>query len=95
MNVHTLLSCYPHSHASFYPEAKSASSPGAFSRMITPQAFKRVKGLLDNTKGTIVFGGETDEATKFIAPTVVKDVHPDDSLMSEYVDISVPSVDDS
>jgi hypothetical protein len=53
--------------------------------MITPQAFKRVKGLLDNSKGKVVFGGETDEATKFIAPTVVKDVAVDDSLMSEWV----------
>jgi aldehyde dehydrogenase (NAD+)/aldehyde dehydrogenase (NAD(P)+) len=56
-----------------------------YSRLITPQAFKRVKGLLDNTKGKIVFGGETDEATKFIAPTVVKDVKTDDSLMTECV----------
>ena len=30
-------------------------------------------------------GGETDEATKFIAPTIVRDVKADDSLMSEYV----------
>ncbi|KAF5357137.1 hypothetical protein D9756_006811 [Leucocoprinus leucothites] len=67
----------------FYPE--SASTPGVYSRLITPQAFKRVKGLLDNTKGKVVFGGETDEATKFIAPTVVKDVSFDDSLMSEEI----------
>jgi aldehyde dehydrogenase (NAD+) len=65
----------------FYPE--STATPGVFSRLITPQAFNRVKALLDSTKGTIVFGGETDEATKFIAPTVVKDVSTDDSLMSE------------
>jgi len=67
----------------FYP--KSASEPGAYSRLVTPQAFKRVKGLLDNTKGKVVFGGDTDEATKFIAPTVVKDVSVDDSLMSEEI----------
>lgn len=48
----------------------------------------RVKGLLDNTMGTIVIGGETDEATKFIAPTVVRDVHGGDVLMSEYVSCS-------
>lgn len=55
------------------------------SRLITPQAFTRVSNLLKNTKGTIVTGGETDETTKFIAPTIVKDVKPDDSLLSEYV----------
>ncbi|KAG6865231.1 hypothetical protein C0991_004289 [Blastosporella zonata] len=70
-------------HKSFYPESAQPSSPEAFSRIVTPQAWKRVKGLLDNTKGEIVIGGETDEATKFIAPTVVKNVEPDDSLMSE------------
>lgn len=32
-----------------------------------------------------MFGGETDEATKYIAPTLVRDVPSDDSLMSEYV----------
>lgn len=33
----------------------------------------------------MVLGGEADEATKYIAPTVVSDVPPDDSLMSEWV----------
>lgn len=70
-----------HSMDKFYPE--STATPGIYSRLVTPQAFKRVKGLLDNTKGTVVFGGETDEATKFIAPTVVRDVQTSDSLMSE------------
>ena len=40
---------------------------------------------MDNTKGKVVLGGEADEATKYIAPTVVSDVPLDDSLMSEYV----------
>ena len=53
--------------------------------MITPQAFQRVKGLLDATKGEVVIGGETVEEYKFIAPTIVKDVTGEDSLMSEYV----------
>lgn len=50
---------------------------------MTPQAHGRVAGLLEKSKGKIVFGGEVDKSTKFIAPTVVKDVGPDDSLMSE------------
>jgi len=41
--------------------------------------------LLENTKGKIVFGGQVDKDTKFIAPTVVKDVGPDDSLMSQEI----------
>ncbi|KAL9710113.1 Hexadecenal dehydrogenase [Leucoagaricus gongylophorus] len=67
----------------FYPE--SVSTPGIYSRLITTQAFQRVKGLLDNTKGKIVFGGESNETTKFIAPTLVKDVPFNDSLMSEEI----------
>ena len=37
--------------------------------------------MLESTKGKIVCGGETDEATRYIAPTVVVDVSPDDKLM--------------
>ncbi|KAF5379237.1 hypothetical protein D9615_006047 [Tricholomella constricta] len=72
-------------HESFYPKSADPSLPANYSRIITPQAFKRIKGLLDNTQGDVVFGGQTDEATKFIAPTVVKDVKADDSLMSEEI----------
>ncbi|KAF9446039.1 NAD-aldehyde dehydrogenase [Macrolepiota fuliginosa MF-IS2] len=67
----------------FYPE--STSAPGIYSRLVTPQAFNRIKGLLDNTKGSVALGGETDAATKFISPTVVKDVGVEDSLMSEEI----------
>ncbi|KAG5649774.1 hypothetical protein H0H81_002077 [Sphagnurus paluster] len=72
-------------YESFYPTSAEASSPQAYSRIVTPQAFNRIKGLLDNTKGTIIAGGETDEATKYIAPTLIKDVKGDDSLMREEI----------
>ncbi|KAF8888613.1 NAD-aldehyde dehydrogenase [Infundibulicybe gibba] len=74
-----------HSHDKFYPGAGGSAEPEAFSRIISPQAFKRIKGLLDNTRGTVVVGGGSDEATRFIAPTVIKDVKADDSLMSEEI----------
>lgn len=41
--------------------------------------------MLDNTKGTVVLGGEADAAQRFIAPTVVRDVSFRDSLMSEEI----------
>ena len=76
----------PPSYEEFYPDPdKRSSVPGAFSRIITSQATTRVAGLLERTKGTIVFGGEVDKESKYIAPTVVKDVGPEDSLMSELV----------
>ncbi|KAF9011530.1 NAD-aldehyde dehydrogenase [Hymenopellis radicata] len=65
---------------SFYPHG--ASTPGEFARLVHGEAFKRVSGMLKNTKGTIVTGGEMDAETKYIAPTVVKDVVFGDSLMS-------------
>ncbi|KAG6897002.1 hypothetical protein C0992_004713, partial [Termitomyces sp. T32_za158] len=78
-------------HKSFYPESAQPSKSDTFSRIVTPQAWKRIKSLVDNTKGAVVLGGETDEATKFIAPTVVRDIQADDSLMSEY-DLPIPSL---
>jgi len=66
-------------HATFYPE----TDEGIFSLLITPRAWARVDKLLKDSKGSIVVGGETKEETKYIAPTIVKDVKPDDSLMRE------------
>lgn len=74
------------SYEEFYPDAeKRSAAPGTYSRLVTPQATNRVAGLLEKTKGTVVFGGEVDKDNKYIAPTLVKDVQHDDSLMSEYV----------
>lgn len=72
-------------YASFYPETTAASPSPAqnVTRIVNQQSFKRVNGLLQATKGSIVCGGEADEAQKFIAPTIVRDVKVDDSLMSE------------
>lgn len=56
---------------------------GMVSRMVNETHAKRVKRLIDETKGTIVFGGEVDVEAKYVAPTLVKDVKGDDSLMSE------------
>ena len=53
--------------------------------MITDRAYNRVKKLLESTRGKVIIGGETDDAKKHIALTVVKDVPKDDSLMSECV----------
>ncbi|KAJ7598905.1 NAD-aldehyde dehydrogenase [Mycena floridula] len=79
----TFVQALKTAHDSFYPD--SVSAPGNYSRLVSPQAFTRVSGLLKETKGSIVFGGETDEATKYIAPTIVKDVTFEDSLMSDEI----------
>ena len=43
--------------------------------------FRRLVGLLEGTKGTVVYGGDTDPQTRYFQPTVVTDVAPDDKLM--------------
>ncbi|KAF8888614.1 NAD-aldehyde dehydrogenase [Infundibulicybe gibba] len=50
----TFVQALKDAHDKFYPGAGGSAEPEAFSRIISPQAFKRVKGLLDNTKGTVV-----------------------------------------
>ncbi|KAH9060605.1 NAD-aldehyde dehydrogenase [Lactarius vividus] len=61
----------------FYPEG--AESSDSFCRIISASHFSRIKGLLDRTKGQIVFGGSTNEEKKFIEPTLVTGVNGDDS----------------
>ncbi|KAL4072468.1 Aldehyde/histidinol dehydrogenase [Scleroderma yunnanense] len=68
-------------HDRFYPSGPSV--PNAFGRIVNHTHFRRLKGLLDRTAGEMAFGGQTDESEKYIAPTIVKGVKGDDSLMSE------------
>jgi acyl-CoA reductase-like NAD-dependent aldehyde dehydrogenase len=67
----------------FYPEGAHKSD--SYSRMITPAAWRRVKGLLEKTNGTVVIGGGSDETDLFIEPTVLKDVKVDDATMDEEI----------
>ncbi|KJA17586.1 hypothetical protein HYPSUDRAFT_192078 [Hypholoma sublateritium FD-334 SS-4] len=71
------------SYEEFFPDKAAASA--SYSRIVTPQAAARIAGMLEGTKGTIVFGGEVDTEKRFIAPTLVRDVEGDDSLMSDEI----------
>ena len=53
-----------------------------FSKIINENHFKRLSKLLDETKGEIVAGGKRDEGERKIEVTLVRNVKPDDSLMS-------------
>lgn len=55
------------------------------SRIVTPKHWSRLMGLLGKTKGKVVLGGESDEADKYIAPTLLVDVPEDDALMQEEI----------
>ncbi|KAF8142975.1 NAD-dependent aldehyde dehydrogenase [Mycena galopus ATCC 62051] len=83
----SLVEAMKTAYANFYPETTGDSPipPQNITKMVHQGAFNRVNGLLQNTQGTIVVGGENDAATRYIAPTIVKDVKIDDSLMSEEI----------
>ena len=53
-----------------------------WSNIINPAHFRRLKNLLDRSKGKILIGGEVD-GEKRMAPTIVTDVKLDDALMEE------------
>ncbi|CAE6399374.1 unnamed protein product [Rhizoctonia solani] len=69
----------------FYPQG--AKSSDSYSRIISTGHWDRIKGMLDGTNGKVVLGGGTDadRDSKFIAPTVVKDVGADDVLMKSEI----------
>jgi len=78
--VEALLETYEQ----FYPKADGGPAESAsFGRLINQRHFERVQKVLDRTKGEVVAGGETNATTKYIAPTIVKNVSLDDSLMEE------------
>ncbi|NWY60477.1 AL3A2 dehydrogenase, partial [Chionis minor] len=58
------------------------SSPD-YERIINKRHFKRIVGLLEGQK--IAHGGQTDEASCFIAPTVLTDVSPESKVMEEEI----------
>ncbi|KAK2537395.1 fatty aldehyde dehydrogenase [Columba guinea] len=58
------------------------SSPD-YERIVNKRHFQRIVGLLKGQK--IAHGGEADEATCFIAPTILTDVSPESKVMEEEI----------
>jgi acyl-CoA reductase-like NAD-dependent aldehyde dehydrogenase len=65
----------------FYGENPENSND--FARIISSESVLRLKGLMNS--GKIVTGGITDEKTRYVAPTVIKDVKPGDPIMQEEI----------
>lgn len=55
------------------------------SRIVSARHWSRLVRLLKESKGRVVLGGESDEAAKYIAPTILVDVAMDDALMQEEI----------
>ena len=60
------------------------SSPD-YCRIVNENHFNRLQKLIDTTSGKIVFGGKTDPSTRFISPTIITDVNPEDPIMQEEI----------
>ncbi|KAI0636322.1 aldehyde dehydrogenase [Trametes polyzona] len=77
---------------------KEANSD-SFGRIVTQAHAARIKALIDNTEGNVEFGGEVDVLQKYVAPTVVSNVGPHDSLMEIFgpvlVLVPVKNVDEA
>lgn len=58
------------------------SSPD-FCRIVSDKQFRRLQSFLNN--GGIAVGGETDPSERFIAPTILTDVKPNDPVMQEEI----------
>ncbi|KAG0312625.1 Aldehyde dehydrogenase [Dissophora globulifera] len=66
----------------FYGSAQTSNS---YARIVNRSHFNRLKRMLEETKGTIVIGGEMQEDDLYIAPTVVTNVQPGDSLLRDEI----------
>ncbi|MBL4576926.1 MAG: aldehyde dehydrogenase [Flavobacteriales bacterium] len=59
-----------------------ASKGDDFGRIITDKHFERVSNLIE---GDIVYGGQTDAKTRYIAPTIIDNVKMTDKVMEEEI----------
>ena len=62
---------------------ESPQDSDSYGRMVNERHFERVKDLIGS--GQVAIGGETDSATKFIAPTVLTDVASDSAVMQQEI----------
>lgn len=70
-------------YAEFFPEGNGGvSNSDSYARIVNTGHWKRLNSMLSGTKGQIVLGGEGDETSKFMPPTVVSNVKVDDPVMS-------------
>ncbi len=65
------------------PQARKASPD--FPRIINDRHHGRLAGLLRDSKGLVVFGGEQDAETRYLAPTLVTEPDPGSPLMQEEI----------
>lgn len=63
----------------FYSDLDKSSKH--YTHVIHDRAFQNLSKIVKSTKGDVVYGGESDAATRFFHPTVIDNVSWDDSAM--------------
>uniref|UniRef100_A0AAU7NII4 Aldehyde dehydrogenase n=1 Tax=Ustilago esculenta TaxID=185366 RepID=A0AAU7NII4_9BASI len=70
-------------YARFYPDVQGGvNASQSYARIINAAHWKRLSSMLSQTKGNVVLGGQGDESSKLLVPTVIADVAPDDVVMA-------------
>ncbi|KAI4195429.1 MAG: hypothetical protein LQ346_003448 [Caloplaca aetnensis] len=65
----------------FFPDGVKESED--FGRIVNVRQWSRLKKMLEETKGTIVIGGDMDESQRYLEPTVVLVDSPTDPLVAD------------
>jgi len=65
----------------FYSDNPEKSND--FARVISSESVHRLSALMNS--GQIVIGGTTDSGTRYVTPTIIKDVKPGDPVMKEEI----------
>lgn len=85
----TFVEAYQQAIESFYnPTGKGIAASPDYGRMINDRHFERVAGLLQDATGKgarLLAGGQTDAATRYIAPTLIDQVDTSMQLMQEEI----------
>ena len=71
-----------------FESAEASINASSFARIVNDQHFLRVQNLLDKSleEGmTIVAGGITDRATKFVSPTILEGLTTDNTIFKEEI----------
>lgn len=69
-------------YGSFFPTDPLAED-SKWGKIINEGSFKRVKRLIENTRGEVILGGKANDEQRRIALTIVAGVKLDDPLMQE------------
>jgi aldehyde dehydrogenase (NAD+) len=70
----------------FYgPDAAARKSAPDLARIINERHHARLVGLLKESPGLVVFGGELDATTRYLSPTLITEVDPTSPIMQEEI----------